>query len=112
MAIRPIRHEEPIPDPPEDLSPESKDLWIRLVPTAARSLQRRTLLAQGLRALDTASQARRELASQGLLITTVRSGVQHINPLVRVEREAQAAFLKVWRALNLTWSAQIDGRVG
>jgi phage terminase small subunit len=112
MPVRSIRHQQdPIPDPPEDLSAESKDLWTRLVPTAARSVQRRTLLAQGLRALDRADQARREVATQGLLVTTARSGVAHVNPLLKVESQARLEFLKVWRALNLTWSAQVDGRV-
>jgi P27 family predicted phage terminase small subunit len=112
MPIRSIRqNRDPIPDAPSDLSAESQDLWARLVPTEGRSVQRRTLLLQGLRALDRASQARRELASQGLLVVTPRSGVAHVNPLVRVEHQAQAEFLRIWRALGLTFSAQIDGRL-
>jgi phage terminase small subunit len=86
MKIRAIKqNRDPIPDPPKDLSAESRDLWNRLVPTEGRSVQRRTLLLQGLRALDRAEQARRQLATEGLLVITPRSGVSHVNPLLKVE---------------------------
>jgi P27 family predicted phage terminase small subunit len=113
MSIRTIRQrEEPVPDAPPDLSAESQDLWVRLVPTEARSLGRRTLLLQALRALDRANQARRELADQGLLVVTPRTGFPHANPLLKIEREARSEFAKIWSKLGLTFNAQIDGRGG
>ena len=112
MSIRTIRQTDPIPDAPAHLSPHCQELWRRLVPGEARSLQRQCALQAALEALDRADQARRELGDQGLLVVTARSGFPHANPLLKIEREARAEFVKIWGRLGLTFSAQIDGRVG
>jgi phage terminase small subunit len=99
------------PDPPpEHLSERSKALWQALAPDHARSLQRRTLFQVGLEALDRADEARVIIETEGLVSTTATTGVPHINPLVRIEREARAQFVKIWGLLHLEWDQQIDGR--
>ena len=52
------------------------------------------------------------IAREGMMTKTVRSGVTHVHPAVKVEREARAQFAKIWIELGLRWDARIDGGWG
>src|SRR5262245_58667276 len=96
--------EPPPPEPvaaPDGLSERSRALWRAVVPRYVRGPQRRALLEEALAALDRAAQAREAIAREGLTTTTGRSGVVHLHPLVRVEKDARAAFMKAWAQLRL-----------
>src|SRR5262249_55050168 len=97
--------EPPPPEPvaaPEGLSSErSRALWRAVVPRYVRGPQRRALLEEALAALDRAAQARAGIAWEGVTTTRGRSGVVHLHPLVRVEKDARAAFMKGWAQLRL-----------
>lgn len=96
--------------PPEHLSERSQALWRSVVPSRGKSPGRLALLAEGLAALDRAEQARAEIASTGLTTKTERSGVIHVSPLVKIERESRQQFRQVWADLSLQFDPKLDGR--
>jgi P27 family predicted phage terminase small subunit len=98
-----------IPDPPEHLSERSRELWRKLAPAEARSVERRTLFQAGLEALDRADEARRIIQAEGMISKTTTTGTVHVHPAVKVEREARAQFVRIWNMLNLKWNSGIDG---
>jgi P27 family predicted phage terminase small subunit len=97
------------PDPPEHLSERSKELWRKLGPDEAKSIERRTLFQAGLEALDRADEARRIIQAEGIISKTTTTGAVHVHPAVKVEREARAQFVRIWDLLNLKWNSGIDG---
>ncbi|MBK9171073.1 MAG: hypothetical protein IPM24_26940 [Bryobacterales bacterium] len=109
--MKKTKQQEPeitVPEPPEHLSERSRELWITLAPTEARSLERRTLFLSALEALDTADAARHIVQAEGLTSTTASTGVVHLNPAVKVEREARAQFVRIWDMLGLRHNSRID----
>jgi len=97
--------------PPKHLSERSKKLWRDVVPRRARSPERLTLVQTALEALDRAEVARVKVEAEGLTCTTKTTGAVHLNPLIRIEREARQLFLRCWTDLALHWSQEIDGRI-
>ncbi len=91
----------PPPSPPEGLSERALALWHDVVPRRGISKERLCLLTEALRALDRAESARRLVDEQGLTTTTGRSGVTHVHPAVKVERESRQQFAKIWVDLGL-----------
>ncbi|MBM3724390.1 MAG: hypothetical protein FJW40_03045 [Acidobacteria bacterium] len=113
MMKQTLQHEttqvpEP-PEPPEHLSERSRDLWRKLAPTSAKSLERRTLFQAALEALDRADEARRLIQAEGLISRTASSGAVHVHPAVKIEREARAQFVRIWELLGLRWNSEVDG---
>src|SRR5262245_42181221 len=96
---------------PADLSEGSQVIWRQLVPSRARSVGRRALLEEALRARDRAEEFRLLIATQGLVETTKTTGMVHMNPLVRAEKDARALFAKLAGLLTLQWDSMVDGRV-
>jgi P27 family predicted phage terminase small subunit len=94
--------------PPSHLSAKAKLLWQKIVPRRATSPERLTLLAIALGAFDRLEEVRLEIKKTGLTTTTKRSGAVHLNPLLRVEKEARAQFLQAWTALHLEFDHQLD----
>jgi hypothetical protein len=74
---------------------------------------RRELLAEGLRSLDIADRARAQVAVEGMTIMS-KAGLIHTHPLVRVEKEARAAFAKIVGQLHLDIvpSSWMGGEIG
>ncbi len=89
--------------PPEHLSEKSKDLWERYVGNEINAPARIALFLGGLEALDQADEARVLIKEQGLVHVTEKTGAVHINPLTKLEKEARAYVLRVFKTLNLTW---------
>jgi phage terminase small subunit len=86
---------------PLHLSERAKQLWSSSVPSVVRCAERRAVLQSALEALDRADAAREAVAVEGMVTMSERSGLKHLNPLVKVEREARAQFAKLWAALRL-----------
>jgi phage terminase small subunit len=95
---------------PEHLSPRSQQLWNHLQPAHAKSLERQTLLRAGLECLDRMDEAARLIKTQGLTSETKSTGAVHLNPLVRIEKDARQQFIAIWCLLRLTFNPLIDGR--
>lgn len=98
--------------PPAHLSPRAAELWAAIVPRRGRSVERLALLTVALEALDRADLARAAIERDGLTTTTARSGAIHAHPAIAIESAARREFARLWRALSLTWDADLDGRVG
>jgi len=97
--------------PPSHLSERAQKIWSSVVPRRGRSPERLTLLRVALEALDRADFAAAEIAKEGMVATTKRTGAIHIHPLVRVERESRQLFSKLWVQLHLEWCFDVDGRM-
>lgn len=90
----------PVPDPPHGLSARSAELWAGVV-RWADTPGRLAVLAEALRALDRADEARAAVDRDGLCVTTPGSGVVHLHPAAKLEREARAQFAALWADLGL-----------
>ncbi len=90
------------PSPPDHLSETTKQLWRSIVPRRALSPERLALLRTALEALDRADQAREALLQEGLVFTTAKTGTKHVNPIVRIEKDARQQFLHAWSQLRLS----------
>ena len=97
--------------PPEHLSDRAKLIWRSVVPTRCKSPERLLFLEAALDAHDRAHEAAKIIAVEGMLTTTARTGVKHANPMVKIERESREQFAKLWKAMNLQFSPQVDGRI-
>lgn len=87
----------PPPEPPADLSERAQELW-RQVVTPYDPPRRLAAILEALRFLDRAEAARQEIARQGM--TTGSGTMIHVHPLVKVERENRAAFMRWWTHLG------------
>src|SRR5437870_2810460 len=92
------------PPAPDHLSERSKNLWAELGAREAKSLERQTLFQAALESLDRADMARRLILSEGLVSKTPATGVFHVNPLLKVERDARAQFVKIWDLLGFRFN--------
>lgn len=93
-------------EPPAELSAAAQELWRQAVSRKGfDTLTRLATLRQALLAFDRAEQARLAVNADGMLTVTKRSGVAHLNPLLKVEKESRQAFMQAWEALGLnrTW---------
>jgi phage terminase small subunit len=90
-----------IPAPPDHLSARSRELWTELIGTRIMGASRIVSFQTALEYLDIAESARENRLSEGLIVKTKRTGVPHLNPVVRVEQQAMASFLKIWKQLGL-----------
>ena len=91
--------EQPYPDPPSDLSPAARELWIELGPTSARCTGRRELLTDALRWFDVAQQCRAAIALDGLVVNGPK--MPHANPSVGMLKEASREWARLWKLLSL-----------
>jgi phage terminase small subunit len=67
------------------------------------------MLEACLRAQDRADALAAVLEKEGMTVTSTRSGVVHVHPLVRVEQAERALFVKLAKLLGLHWAAYVDG---
>jgi phage terminase small subunit len=95
--------------PPDHLSERSKDLWSRLLPRC-KSLGRKTMLAEALAALDRLNEIRVALEKEGLTTKNEKTGMVHVNPLLKAEKDARTLFSRLWGQLSFQWCMSIDGR--
>ena len=99
------------PEPAEHLSERAKALWRDVLALQAKASPGRLALLQvGLEALDRADEARQVIEREGMTTKTATTGVLHVHPLLKVEREARQVFLRAWGQLNLDWQIGWDDR--
>ncbi|MCH8083368.1 MAG: hypothetical protein IH885_03950 [Myxococcales bacterium] len=96
-------------DAPPHLSERSKALWRAVVPSRAKSAERKALVVAALTALDRADECRARVQAEGMTSVTKSTGAIHCHPLMKVEREQRSLFLKIWGQLNFQWNRDIDG---
>lgn len=97
-------------DAPSHLSERSAALWQSVIPSRARSAERRALIIVALDALDLADECLVLVRKEGMTTVTKRTGAVHVHPLMKVEKEQRSLFVKVWGQLNFGWNQTIDGR--
>jgi phage terminase small subunit len=98
-------------DPPHHLSDRSKAIWRAIVPRRAKSTGRLVMLELALKTLDLADKTRTQVEQEGFSTTTPKTGMVHVHPLLKVQREAEKDFVKMWKALNLEWTLDSDGAI-
>lgn len=100
--VRPgVNNGDSLPEPPGHLSPESAELWRQTVERYWFGIEGLPLLENALTALDRAREARRDIEENGIRWTNPDSGAVHVNPSVRVERDALKEFRLTWMKLDL-----------
>ena len=89
-----------VPAPPAHLSERSKQLWIQLV-GETKTPGRQALLQTALESLDRADECRNIINVEGLTVTSVKTGLSHSHPLLKVEKESRQLFTKIMNDLKL-----------
>jgi P27 family predicted phage terminase small subunit len=85
---------------PAHLSARTQSLWAEYAkPEKGNSWT--ALFQTALESLDRSDQARALIDKEGLTVTTARSGVAHIHPATRIEKDARMQFCTAWRQLGL-----------
>ena len=97
-------------DAPPHLSERSKALWRAVVPSRAKSAERKALVIAALDALDLADECREQVREEGLTTVTKTTGAVHVHPLVKVQKEQRGLFSRIWWQLNFQWNHDIDVR--
>src|SRR5436190_901995 len=77
-----------VPEPPGHLSDRSRALWLDVAGSRVKATPRLALLQTALESLDRADAAREKIAAEGMVTVTKGTGVAHLSPLVRAERDA------------------------
>ena len=88
------------PQPPAGLEEPYQELWSRYAYRMGYP-GRLITFAQCLYALQRADQARQMVDRQGLTVTTKKTGMKHLNPLLKVEKENRDVAVKLWKQLGL-----------
>lgn len=96
-----VSNGDELPEPPDHLTAESARLWRQTVRKYVFGLEGLPLLENALTALDRAREARHDIAANGIRWTNPDSGAVHVNPSVRVERDAMKEFRLTWKNLDL-----------
>ena len=96
---------------PAGLSSRSQALWSAVVPAQAISAGRRALVEEALRSLDRADEMREAVDHDGALTTNATTGMVHVHPCCKIEREARQAFSRLWTTMHLEWSTREDGNI-
>jgi phage terminase small subunit len=99
------------PGPAAHLTQSSKRLWLELGPSRARSLGRQIKFQQALEMRDLTNEIRKAREAEGIIIVSKRSGLKHINPIVRIEKDCRKLFARLWSDLGLDWDVEVDSRV-
>lgn len=94
--------------PPDHLSEKAAGIWREVVGAYVLEIEGLPLLEKALTQYDRAVEARREIEEEGLTWTNPDSGAVHVNPAVKVERDATKAFRLAWKELDL----DLDPEVG
>jgi len=100
---------KPIPAP-AGLSERAEALWYAVVPARASSAGRLALVEEALHALDRADQMREAVDRDGPVTVNATTGMVHVHPCVKIERESRQAFSRLWSTMGLEWSSSEDSR--
>lgn len=90
----------PVPAPPAHLSERSKTLWLAVVPSQASSPGRLALVQTALECLDRADEAAEAIAQEGMVCGAGK--MQHVHPLLKVEKDNRQLFARLWNELGLS----------
>jgi P27 family predicted phage terminase small subunit len=90
--------------PPSHLSPAAKKLWREVVPSEVKSSRVLAVLTAGLEAFDRAADARKAIKRDGM-VSVSGTGIPHVHPLLKVERDSRQQFVAVWKSLGLDQEA-------
>lgn len=91
---------KPTSAPPPHLSARAQQLWTHYARTDKGNAWL-ALFRVALESLDRSDQASAIVLRDGLTVTTARSGVAHVNPAIRIEKDARGQFAAIWHQLGL-----------
>lgn len=102
-ALKVVRDNEPddLPEPPGHLHPEDADVWRRVTEEFVFGTEGLVLLEAALTARGRARQAREDIEENGIAFVNQDTGVEHVRPAVRIEKDALREFRLAWNALKL-----------
>jgi phage terminase small subunit len=86
---------------PPGLNARALRVWRQVVPDRARTIERQLLIGEALAMLSRADAIAAEIERAGLVLTSKRSKMTHLNPMVAMELRLRARFAALWRALGL-----------
>lgn len=92
--------EQPMSIAPEHLSDKSKEIWDLSMEKAATPI-RQVMLQMALECLDRADECRELIDREGLTVISLKTGMSHCHPLLRVEKESRQLFAKIMGDLKL-----------
>lgn len=96
-----IPRADELPPAPDHLHDDDAVVWDRVVAEFVFGTEGLVLLEAALTARGRAREAREDIEANGLTFTTPDSGVEHIRPSVRIERDALREFRLTWAQLKL-----------
>lgn len=102
-ASTPSPSPTPSPDnttPPAHLSEAAQALWREVVPSQVKTPRVLAVVLAGLEARDRAASAREAIERDGMTSMSA-TGLTHVHPLLKVERDSRQQFVAVWKALYL-----------
>jgi phage terminase small subunit len=97
-----MTQKQKVAPPPDDLSPAAAELWRDAIAHYDSAAQQ-SLLAECLRALDTATAVRQAVEREGMFQVSERGKMAHAHPGVAIERAARSQFAKIAAMLGLEW---------
>ena len=89
------------PAPPDHLSEKAKEIFSFYVQKNKPSPGQIALLILGLEKLDTVDECGQIIRTEGLTVTSERSGITRKHPLIDTQKEATNMFLKISKQLQL-----------
>jgi hypothetical protein len=98
------------PKPAAHLSRRAKELWVQVTRDYVLESHNLELLRIALEALDRCEEARKILASEGI-IALDRYGAPKAHPAVAIERDSRLAAARLWRELDLEGEPLPDPRM-
>jgi P27 family predicted phage terminase small subunit len=85
---------------PDGLSKDARRLWRTILAGWAIDDQSAVVLGLALQAYDRMAQAQAILATEGIIVTTERTGAKHQHPAVQIEMQAREQMLRAWKQLG------------
>jgi len=86
--------------PPGHLTATAQSIWAEIVPSRIKTPRVLVVLLAALEAFDRAGSAREAIKRDGMT-TLSATGIPHVHPLLKVERDSRQQFVSVWKSLYL-----------
>jgi phage terminase small subunit len=102
----------PYPDPPSGLSEQSQNRWRTFGPQYAKEPGRQALLLKALELWDLDQACGRQVAADGLALTTKTTGAAHVHPLLPIQLKARQQYIAILMHLGFAKEQGMFGDLG
>ena len=89
------------------LSKEAKDIYENICMQFVFEDDYKLILRTAMEAWDRMQEARRQIDTDGMTFTS-DTGVIHIHPALKIEKESRTGFLMAWKMLHLDIESPLD----